>query len=62
MICPDLLRSYIILWLRAGQSILCRKGEKMSDLKLRRTEVKAASGETIRLVYDKNGDMLDFFW
>ena len=34
----------------------------MSDLKLHRTEVSAANGETIRLVYDENGDMLDVFW
>lgn len=34
----------------------------MSDLKLHRKEVKVASGETIRLVYDENGDMLDIFF
>ncbi|MBC8231055.1 DUF2283 domain-containing protein [bacterium] len=34
----------------------------MSDLKLQKTEVQAANGETIRLVYDENGDMLDIFF
>jgi hypothetical protein len=34
----------------------------MGDLKLHRTEVKAANGETIRLVYDESGDMLDIFF
>jgi hypothetical protein len=34
----------------------------MSDLRLQKTEVKAANGETIRLVYDEDGDMLDIFF
>ncbi|MBC8228321.1 DUF2283 domain-containing protein [bacterium] len=34
----------------------------MSDLRLQKTEVKAANGETIRLVYDENGDILDIFF
>lgn len=34
----------------------------MSDLKLQKTEVKTANGETIRLVYDESGDMLDIFF
>lgn len=34
----------------------------MSDLKLQKTEVKAANGEMIRLVYDESGDMLDIFF
>ena len=34
----------------------------MSDLKLKKTEVKAANGETIRLVYDESSDMLDIFF
>lgn len=34
----------------------------MSDLKLHRTEVRAANGETIRLVYDEDEDMLDIFF
>ena len=34
----------------------------MSDLKLHRTEVKAANGETIRLVYDESEDMLDILF
>ena len=34
----------------------------MSDLKLQKTELKATNGETIRLVYDESGDMLDIFF
>lgn len=34
----------------------------MSDLKLHRAEVECANGETIRLVYDEDGDMLDIFF
>ncbi len=34
----------------------------MSNLKLQRTEVKAANGETICLVYDESGDMLEIFF
>lgn len=34
----------------------------MSDLKLQKTSVKATNGETIRLVYDESGDMLDIFF
>jgi hypothetical protein len=34
----------------------------MSDLKLHRSEVIAASGEKIRLVYDEGEDMLDIFF
>jgi hypothetical protein len=52
----------IILWLRDGQSILCRKGENMSDLKLHRSETTDENGQIIRLVYDENEDMLDIFF
>ena len=34
----------------------------MSDLKLQKTEIKTANGETIRLVYDESGDILDIFF
>jgi len=34
----------------------------MSDLKLHRSEVLAANGEKIRLVYDESEDMLDIFF
>jgi hypothetical protein len=34
----------------------------MSDLKLHRSEVVAANGEKIRLVYDEGEDMLDIFF
>ena len=34
----------------------------MSDLKLQKTEIKAANGEKIRLVYDESGDMMDIFF
>lgn len=34
----------------------------MSNLQLQKTEVKAANGETIRLVYDESGDTLDIFF
>ena len=34
----------------------------MSDLKLHQSEVMAASGEKIRLVYDEGEDMLDIFF
>jgi len=34
----------------------------MSDLKLQKTEIKTANGETIRLIYDESGDILDIFF
>lgn len=34
----------------------------MSDLKLQKTEVKTVNGETVRLVYDENEDILDIFF
>lgn len=34
----------------------------MSDLKLQKTEIRAINGETIRLVYDESGDILDIFF
>ena len=34
----------------------------MNELKLHRSEMKAANGETMRLVYDEGGDMLDIFF
>jgi len=34
----------------------------MSDLKLQKTEIKTANGETIRLVYDESEDILDIFF
>ena len=34
----------------------------MSNLKLHRAEVKAPNGETIRLIYDENGDILEIFF
>ena len=34
----------------------------MSDLKLRQSEILAANGEKIRLVYDEGEDMLDIFF
>lgn len=34
----------------------------MSDLKLQHSEVLAANGEKIRLVYDQNADLLDIFF
>jgi len=34
----------------------------MSDLKLHRSEIKDENGQTIRLVYDENEDMLDIFF
>ena len=34
----------------------------MSELKLQKTEIKAANGEKIRLVYDESGDMMDIFF
>jgi len=36
--------------------------EMMNELKLRRSEVLAANGEKIRLVYDEGEDMLDIFF
>ncbi len=34
----------------------------MSELKLKRKEIKDANGNTIQLVYDETGDMLDIFF
>jgi hypothetical protein len=34
----------------------------MNNLKLKQTEIKDETGATIRLVYDKNEDMLDIFF
>ena len=34
----------------------------MNDLNLHQREIKAENGETIRLAYDKNEDMLDIFF
>jgi hypothetical protein len=34
----------------------------MSNLKLHRSEIKVENGQTIRLVYDENEDMLDIFF
>jgi hypothetical protein len=34
----------------------------MGDLKLHRTEIKGENGETIRLVYNENDDILDIFF
>ena len=34
----------------------------MSDLKIQRTETQGTSGETIRLVYDEEADILDVFF
>jgi len=34
----------------------------MSNLNLQKTEIKSASGEIIRLVYDESNDMLDIFF
>ncbi len=34
----------------------------MSELNLHQTEVMAANGEPVRLVYDEEGDMLDIFF
>lgn len=34
----------------------------MSDLNLHQREIKSENGETIRLVYDKDEDMLDIFF
>jgi hypothetical protein len=42
--------------------MLFQNGEIMSDLKLHRSEVVAANGEKIRLVYDEREDMLDIFF
>lgn len=34
----------------------------MSDLKLQKTEIKAANGEKIHLVYDESADIMDIFF
>ena len=43
-------------------SIFFPKDERMGDLKLQRTEAQGTNGETIRLVYDEEADILEVFF